>query len=130
MTRPVVAAGRKDTHPFPESAMDSAALVNATGTPYEATIWVYGGSEDSGGDVSDGFTEGATVPARIAPVGTSTMGGGNQVNEASTHVVTFGRSVSVKRTDQLEIDGTRYAITAQPSYGDEESGRRVEVREL
>lgn len=127
--RPVVAGGRADTDVFPKSALDTASSVNEEAFPYEATIWTAGGSEDGGGDVSEGFTQGATVPARIGPIGSSnTIGAGGRVSEESTHVVTLGRAVSLSLSDELEIDGRRYAVTAAPSYGSWESAHRFEVR--
>lgn len=124
--------GRKDTDVFPKSALDVAAPVNEDAFPYEAQIQTYGGAEDGGGDVSEGFTPGATIPCRIGPVGSSTLSsaGGGRVSEESTHVVTFARAVSVSPQDELLIESKRYAITAAPTYGSWESAHRVEVRAL
>lgn len=128
--RPVVKAGRAGSEPFPQSALDSAANVNDTAMPYTAQLWISGGSSDNAGDVSEGFSDGGTAPARIGPIGSGTLGspGGDRISEASTHVVTFGRAVNLKMSDEVEIAGIRYAVTAHANFGALESGRRYEVR--
>ena len=127
MTRPVVNSGRAGTEPFPTAALDAAANVNATGLPYTAKLWLLQETLDAGGGVRRSYAPGDEVACRIEPA-RQQMSEGDRMSEDTTHIVTFARTVGVTTNDQLEIAGTRYAVTAKPDFGTLESGRRVEVK--
>lgn len=86
-----------------------------------------------GGSTVDTYTPGPNLPCAIAPVGTSGSRvaiGGDRLDEASTHVVTFPAPTQVKLSDQVEVNGTIYAVTALRNFGAMSMTRRVEVRAL
>lgn len=104
---------------------DAAELLRDNGR-----LLTHSRESDGAGGWEDTYTPGPELPCSIAPYragGGSTAG--DRLSEASTHVVTFPHETEVSSSDQVEVNGVVYVVTAVRRYGAMSVNRRVEVRE-
>src|SRR5689334_16499403 len=113
MTRPVVKSGRPNTEVFPEQAKQIGRAFGLTG---QATIYRYQSGLDSGGAPNDSWVpDSSPVPAQLQPLRTRGAGEtiGSQIDEASTHIVSFDHDSTVTSNDRFLMDGTMWEIRSR-----------------
>jgi len=117
--------------PFPAEARDSGRELGLRRTGGEISILDRVSTEDDGGATSYSYAE--RVPperGRIDPLGSrSTEYRGDQVSEASTHIVTFDEGVSITVKDRVFAEGKTWAVTALRDRSDR-LVTRIEVTSL
>jgi hypothetical protein len=96
-------------------------------------ILYYSKEFDGAGGQEETYTPGPELPCSIAPVGRT--GGaasspGARLNESSTHVTGWPAGTEVSASDQCEVAGVVYSITALREFGALNATRRVEVKSL
>ena len=115
---------------FPEAAKQEArniALVEEAAQVFRNTP-----TDDGGGDVHDKWQPlGNKVAGRIDSVGRKGAEQlfGEQIDEATSHVVTLEPGVDVTPDDRVEIEGIMWTITGQAIFT-EAASTRLPVREL
>lgn len=87
---------------------------------------------DGAGSHDETYTPGPELPCSIAVIGRTgaSSTGGNQLNEASTHVTAWPSGTEVSASDRCEVNGVTYSITALREFGALNATRRVEVKAL
>lgn len=88
-------------------------------------------TENSAGDQVETYTpRGTPTPCRIAPIRSRQggMGGGDRIDEGSTHVITLPVATAITTRDRIDHEGTVYAVTELPTYGELDATRRAEAR--
>lgn len=93
-------------------------------------------SDGGGGQITGAPAYGATVAARIVVIGggeSGTGGGrvtrGDRVSDRTTHILTLPAGTAIEESNEIEVDGALYEVTAVRKRTGEEFVRRVEVRE-
>lgn len=130
--RPVVHSGLAGIGQdiFPESAMQLARHIGFK--PKYVTILRNTPKDDGGGDSTpDWKPVGEPVDGRIDALSRRGQGRviAEQVNEATTHVVSMDPKAEVTTTDRLEVAGTVWIIMSKEIHTDQPTVR-VQVREL
>lgn len=98
---------------FPEAAKEQGRHVGLE--PEAALILEYEATDDGGGDVNEKWTpQKERVRGRIDPVGTkgTAMMFGEQIDEATTHIVYLDPTVTVSSRDRIEIGGVLWTIVS------------------
>lgn len=114
MTRPTVFNANRPGvagEVFPEQVQEIARRFGLTG---EATILRFSSGQDAGGAPDDDWTADAfTVHAQLQPLRNRSTGQpvASQINESSTHIVSFHPAAGVNSSDRFLMDGTTWIIT-------------------
>lgn len=86
-------------------------------------------TSDGAGGYTETFTAAGTVACRVAPITGTEREEGGRINADSTHVITLPADTAVTTSDQLEIAGLAYNVTAVRDRSWEIT-RRVEARRV
>lgn len=114
MTRRLVTSGNRPGVAgtiFPDQVKQVGRRFGLTG---EATILRYHPGQDSGGAPSDSWTpDSSSVPAQLQPLRSRSVGQpvASQINESSTHIISFDPASGVTSDDRFIMDGVTWIIT-------------------
>lgn len=115
MTRRLVTSGNRPGVAgtvFPDQVQQIGRRFGLTG---QATVLRYSPGQDSGGAPDDSWTpDSSSVPAQLQPLRSRSVGQpvASQINESSTHIVSFDPADDVNSNDRFIMDGQTYIITA------------------
>lgn len=114
MTRPTVTNANRPGvagQIFPEQVKEIARRFGLTG---EAIVLRYQSAQDSGGAPDDNWVPDASpVSAQLQPLRNRSTGQpvASQINESSTHIISFDPASGVTSDDRFIMDGVTWIIT-------------------
>lgn len=111
---------------FPEAAKESGRNL---GLRDEATIYEDQATDDGGGSSKSKWVEVGTVRARLDSIATAKATGliADQINEESTHIVSFDPETPVTTGSRIKIKEKMWAVTGKRDTSDPLI-ERVEVK--